>query len=110
MLSFCADWEKYRGCKIEYTCAVEYGVQVIKKLDTEVRSIALTNHEWSNVETYLMFTEEYFRKMVETWEELAQKKDLDGNLEHPIAAKNVEFLREAKQDAGELLRKIKGWE
>ena len=27
---FCNDWEKYRGCKIELTCAFEYGVEIIK--------------------------------------------------------------------------------
>lgn len=26
---FCKDWEKYRGCSIEHTCAVEYGIQTI---------------------------------------------------------------------------------
>lgn len=26
---FCENWEKYRGCKIEHTCAVEYGIPVI---------------------------------------------------------------------------------
>lgn len=26
---FCVGWEKARGCKIEHTCAVEYGVEVI---------------------------------------------------------------------------------
>ena len=28
---FCKDWEKYRGCKIEHTCAIEYGKKVIEK-------------------------------------------------------------------------------
>ena len=27
---FAKDWEKYRGCKIEHTCAVEYGVDVME--------------------------------------------------------------------------------
>ena len=26
---FCKDWEKYRGCKIEHRCAVDYGIQII---------------------------------------------------------------------------------
>lgn len=26
---FAKDWDKYRGCKIEHTCAVEYGIDVI---------------------------------------------------------------------------------
>ena len=26
---FAEDWDKYRGCKIEHTCAVEYGIKVI---------------------------------------------------------------------------------
>lgn len=26
---FAEGWEKYRGCKIEYTCAKEYGIETI---------------------------------------------------------------------------------
>ena len=26
---FAKDWDKYRGCKIEHTCAVEYEIEVI---------------------------------------------------------------------------------
>ena len=28
---FCKDWEKYRGCRIENTCAKEYGIDVIEE-------------------------------------------------------------------------------
>lgn len=28
---FCKDWEKYRGCKIEHTCAKEYGIDVMEE-------------------------------------------------------------------------------
>lgn len=27
---FAKDWEKYRGCRIENTCALEYGLDVIE--------------------------------------------------------------------------------
>lgn len=27
---FCKDWEKYRGCKIEHTCAKEYGIKLME--------------------------------------------------------------------------------
>ena len=27
---FAKDWEKYRGCRIENTCAVEYGIDAIE--------------------------------------------------------------------------------
>ena len=26
---FAKDWEKYRGCRIENTCAVEYGIELV---------------------------------------------------------------------------------
>ena len=26
---FARDWDKYRGCKIEHTCATEYGIDVM---------------------------------------------------------------------------------
>nr|DAQ19573.1 MAG TPA: protein of unknown function (DUF4406) [Caudoviricetes sp.] len=28
---FAKDWDKYRGCKIEHICAIEYGVDCIEK-------------------------------------------------------------------------------
>lgn len=28
---FCKGWEEVRGCRIEHTCAVEYGVEVIEE-------------------------------------------------------------------------------
>ena len=27
---FCKDWDKYRGCRIENTCAKEYGIKVME--------------------------------------------------------------------------------
>lgn len=27
---FAKDWDKYRGCKLEHTAALEYGIKVIK--------------------------------------------------------------------------------
>mgnify|MGYP004475289843 FL=1 len=32
---FAKDWEKYRGCKIENACAVEYGIPVIEDYTVE---------------------------------------------------------------------------
>ena len=28
---FVSGWQDYRGCKIEHTCAVEYGIQIIEE-------------------------------------------------------------------------------
>ena len=28
---FCNGWSEYRGCKIEYRCAIDYGIPVIAK-------------------------------------------------------------------------------
>ena len=30
---FAKDWDKYRGCKIEHSCAVEYGIKVIEHVE-----------------------------------------------------------------------------
>ena len=30
---FAKDWDKYRGCKIENTCAIEYGIEVVECYD-----------------------------------------------------------------------------
>ena len=32
---FANGWDKYRGCKIEHTCAVEYGITVIEDYTAE---------------------------------------------------------------------------
>lgn len=32
---FANGWNKYRGCKIEHTCAVEYGITVIEDYTAE---------------------------------------------------------------------------
>ena len=32
---FAKDWDKYRGCKIENTCAIEYGIDVIENYTEE---------------------------------------------------------------------------
>lgn len=32
---FAKDWDKYRGCKIENTCAIEYGIDVIEDYTEE---------------------------------------------------------------------------
>ena len=32
---FANEWDKYRGCKIEHTCAVEYGITVIEDYTAE---------------------------------------------------------------------------
>lgn len=28
---FISGWEEFRGCKIEYTCAVQYGINIIEE-------------------------------------------------------------------------------
>lgn len=30
---FAKDWDKYRSCKIEHSCAVEYGIKVIEYVE-----------------------------------------------------------------------------
>ncbi len=27
---FCKDWDKYRGCKMEHTACIEYGIKIIE--------------------------------------------------------------------------------
>lgn len=29
IVAFAPGWDKYRGCKIEHTCALEYGIEII---------------------------------------------------------------------------------
>lgn len=106
---FCAGWEMDTGCRIEYIYANEYGIPIIRNMALEPfeeRSITLTNREWDDVETYLMFTEGFFAQMIEVWEKFAQKKDSDGNLENPVMVKEFELLKNANQSAWKLLSEI----
>ena len=106
---FCTGWEMDTGCRIEYICANEYCIPIIRNMaleSFEKRSITLTNREWDDVETYLMFTEGFFAQMIEVWEKFAQKKDSDGNLENPVAVNEVGLLRNANQSAWKLLSEI----
>ena len=32
---FADGWDKYRGCKIEHTCAVEYGITIINSIQQQ---------------------------------------------------------------------------
>ena len=75
--------------------------------DNGTRSIALTKKEWSSIEIYLMFTKEYFKKIIGVWEELSKQKDFEGNSKYPVAIKNVKFLRGTEQDAERLLLNVK---
>ena len=106
---FSTGWEMDTGCRIEHICANEYGIQIIRNMTLEPfeeRSITLTNREWDDVETYLMFTEGFFAQMIEVWEKFAQKKDSDGNLENPVMVKEFELLKNANQSAWKLLNEI----
>ena len=109
---FCTGWEMDTWCRIGHICATEYGVQIIGTPETfEERSLTLTNREWKNVETCVMFVEKHFRKTLELWEGLAQIKDSDGNQEYQIITeKNIEKIRKSDEDAKKLLLKIKGLE
>lgn len=82
-------------------------VDIESAKDNGTRSIALTKKEWNSIETYLMFTKEYFKKIIGVWEELSKQKDFEGNLKYPVAIKNVKFLRGTEQDAERLLLNVK---
>lgn len=32
---FCKDWDKYRGCRIENTCAIEYNIDIVESYKEE---------------------------------------------------------------------------
>ena len=35
---FAKDWDKYRGCRIEHICAIEYGIEVME-FDSELDKV-----------------------------------------------------------------------
>lgn len=48
---FAKDWEKYRGCKIENLCAIEYGITVIEDYRETEKDVPV-NPKIENVFTY----------------------------------------------------------
>lgn len=110
---FCTDWEKYRGCRIEHTCANEYGIQIIRNMTLEPfkeRRVALTKYELADIKTHLIRAEEHYKKQLYFWEQLALRKDSKGELEYPNVVENIKFLRGLKWDVERLLKKIKKME
>lgn len=98
------------GCRIEHICAVEYGVQIIGKLDTEVRSNALTKSELDDIETHLIWVQGYYKKRLHFLKQMERRKDSEGRLEYPAVTGIIENLRELDENVEQLLTKIKGLE
>lgn len=112
---FCTDWEKYRGCRIEHTCANEYGIQIIRNMTLEPfkeRRVALTKYELADIKTHLLQVQGYYRKSLNAWEQLMIKMSnpitiLNDNLKYSSVVENVAVLRELDQNVEQLLKKIK---
>lgn len=107
---FSTGWEMDTGCRIEHICATEYGVQIIGKLDTEVRSNALTKSELDDIETHLIWVQGYYRKRLYFLKQMERRKDSEGRLEYPAVTGIIENLRELDENVEQLLTKIKGLE
>lgn len=107
---FSTGWEMDTGCRIEHICAVEYGVQIIGKLDTEVRSNALTKSELDDIETHLIWVQGYYKKRLHFLKQMERRKDSEGRLEYPAVTGIIENLRELDENVEQLLTKIKGLE
>ena len=110
---FCKGWENARGCRIEHTCANEYGIQIIRNMTLEPfkeRRVALTKYELADIKTHLIRAEEHYKKQLYFWEQLALRKDSKGELEYPNVVENIKFLRGLKWDVERLLKKIKKME
>lgn len=75
---------------------------------SEEQNIVLTKLDWRNIEMYLSFMKENYKKSSEFWEELAKRKDLDGE-KYPVAVKNNK-LKETERSVERLLTKIGGTE
>lgn len=75
---------------------------------SEEQNIVLTKLDWKNIEMYLSFMKENYKKSSEFWEELAKRKDLDGEYKYPVAVKNNKLLKETDRSVERLLAKIGG--
>ena len=110
---FCTGWEMDTGCRIEHTCAVEYGVRIIGKMDTKENNV-LTKSDIGDIKTHLLQVQGYYRKSLNAWEQLMTKMSnpitfLNDNLKYSSVVENVAVLRELDQNVEQLLKKIKNW-
>ena len=99
---FCTDWENYRGCRIEHTCAVEYGVRIIGKMDTKENNV-LTKSELGDIKTHLIQVQVYYRRSLKVCEQLMQRLETTSNGK---TVERIEVLRELEQNVEQLLDKI----
>lgn len=111
---FCTDWEKYRGCRIEHTCANEYGIRIIRKMDTKENN-TLTKSDIGDIKTHLLQVQGYYRKSLNAWEQLMSKMSnpitiLNDNFKYSSVVENVAVLRELDQNVEQLLAKIEKME
>ena len=111
---FCNGWEKYRGCRIEHTCANEYGIRIIKKMDTKENN-TLTKSDIGDIKTHLLQVQGYYRKSLNAWEQLMSKMSnpitiLNDNLKYSSVVENVAVLRELDQNVEQLLATIEKME
>ena len=106
---FCNGWEKYRGCRIEHTCANEYGIRIIKKMDTKENN-TLTKSDIGDIKTHLLQVQGYYKKRLFYLKQIEQRKDSEGSLEYPAVTEIIENLKELDQNVEQLLQKIKGLE
>lgn len=105
---FCTGWEKYRGCRVEHTCANEYGIRIIRKMDTKENN-TLTKSDVGDIKTHLLRAKVHYKKELYFWEQLVQREGVVSEcFIYPKATKNIEALRELEQNVEQLLNKIKG--
>lgn len=111
---FSTGWEMDTGCRIEHICANEYGIRIIRKMDTKENN-TLTKSDIGDIKTHLLQVQGYYRKSLNAWEQLMSKMSnpitiLNDNLKYSSVVENVKVLRELDQNVEQLLKKkLKNW-
>lgn len=74
-------------------------------------SNALTKSDLGDIKTHLLQAKVHYKKELYFWEQLVQREGVVSEcFIYPKATKNIEALRELKQNVEQLLNKIEGLE
>ena len=72
-------------------------------------TIKLTHDEANKLECYFLMTSEFRKNEIETWGELAERKDENGNPVFSHAESNANFWREMDEFINNLYNEMERW-
>lgn len=73
--------------------------------EKKIKTVEMTNEQWSRLTTYLIMTTKYREKEYQAWKDLAEETDENGNKMFKNAESNAEYWKGLIEDI-EVITKI----